>query len=104
MVVKPFVREVAKDPIVNRIQTNVALVLDAVVKQPGASRKVIHAITLTSGSVVTVNHALGHTPQYHQIKKNGPGDFWDVQSTNPTPTSTLWLMSNANMTIDLLVF
>jgi hypothetical protein len=78
--------------------------LNPVLGAPLAKASLLSDITLTSGANV-INHKLGAKLQgYIVVLNSASATFFDNQSTNPSPQTTLILNASAPTVVSLLVF
>jgi hypothetical protein len=78
--------------------------LNPLLASPLANAQILANVTLSSGAN-TINHKLGTKLQgYVVILNSANATFYDNQSTNPSPQSTLILVASAATTVSLLVF
>jgi len=104
-VFKRFKKLKTQDPIITKIQDNISDALDQFVGREQLDSNILKNINLTVGTINQINHLLGRTlVGWKVIRKRSMADVYDLQDSNPTPAATLWLISNANVTVDLEVF
>lgn len=78
--------------------------LNPLLGAPLAGASLLSDIILTSGSNV-INHKLGAKLQgYIVVRSSASSTFFDNQSTNPSPQTTLILNASSATTVSLLVF
>jgi hypothetical protein len=93
-----------KDRLVNQMQLNIAHVLDPLVGNLVTQGIILQKVALGSGTTV-VQHKLGHIlTGWFIVRQRSSATIYDNQDTNPTPTSTLVLVSSAAVNVDLYVF
>jgi hypothetical protein len=73
--------------------------------KPHLDAELVKGVALVSGVTLPVPHRLGREPSgWAIVRKRGFADIKDLQDSNLSPGLTLALQSNANVTVDLLVF
>lgn len=78
--------------------------IDPVIASPLWQGLQLSNVVLTSG-VNTINHTLGRALQgWFLVGIQGAAVIYDLQSTNPSISTTLMLNSNAAVTISLWVY
>ena len=90
---------------VNQLQSNIISSLQPLLTNPITAGRVITNVTLSAGSVTTINHGLNRTlTGWFVIRKRATADIYDKQDDNSNPAQTLLLYSSAEVKIDLYVF
>lgn len=85
-------------------QTTWAQALNPIISNPTINNLILKNIPLTIGTNV-INHKLGRNLQgWHTSRIRAAATIYDSQDTNPTPSLTLILISDADVMIDLVVF
>lgn len=87
------------------LQTAWASKINPVLSSPIATPVLLKNQVITTGAVNVINHGLqrpliGWIP----IRVRAQATLWDTQDVNQSPNLSLFLNSDANVTIDLLVF
>lgn len=86
------------------MQTKWASILNPVIANPSANSLILPNISLISGSNV-VNHSLGRKlTGWRLVRVRAAVTIYDTQDSNPMPSLTLLLTSNAPVMVDLEVF
>jgi hypothetical protein len=86
------------------LQTRWASIINPLLKNPALQSRICKDVALLAGTN-QVSHKLGRPLQgWSIVRKNGFGDVYDTQSSNPTADVTLQLVSSAIITVDILVF
>jgi hypothetical protein len=93
------------DPVLQRLQDNIAISLNPLVTSPTLNTQVLKSVSLSSGTNV-INHKLGRNLQGWKITRMRDtfSQIYDSQDSNPNPTKTLILNSSVNVVIDIEVF
>lgn len=100
MALKPFNQLQHPDTLINRIQNAVASALNPITSILFLDGEQLTSIELTSGVPKEVSHRLGRqVSNYWVTKANAAANVYDQGST----TTTITLVSNANVTINLWV-
>jgi len=87
-----------------QLQTKWKSQIDPVLAQPWNQGLILPNVSLINGTT-TVNHLLGRKLQgWNVIRKRASASVYDNQDSNPTPASTLLLVSSAAVVVDLWVF
>lgn len=91
------------DEALNRVQSAVA---DAFLSAPGSifdGGVVIEGVSLLAASPTVLQHSLGRLPVgYLVLRQNANATIWDTPTS--APASTLKLLTDADVTVTLLVF
>lgn len=98
-------------PILQSGDTNLTLmqnkwsaILNPVVANPSSNVSILKNVLLTTGSN-TINHLLGRNILgWRLVRLRGLASIYDQQDTNPRPSLTLVLISNADVSADIEVF
>lgn len=78
--------------------------LNPLLSSPLADASLLSGVVLQSGKN-TINHKLGQPLQgYLVVLNSAAATFYDGQSSNPSPQTTLILNASAATTVSLLVF
>lgn len=86
------------------LQTSWKPLLDQLLKNPANTGGLVKSIILKSG-LNTIDHGLSRELQgWMVIRKRANANIYDTQDQNPYPSRTLLLISDAAVTIDLMVF
>lgn len=86
------------------MQTKWASILDPVISNPSSQSLILNGINLVSGAN-TINHKLGRDlVGWRIIRINAAATVYDTQASNPSPQTTLQLVSSAAATVSLEVF
>lgn len=81
-----------------------ASILNPIVANPANNSILLKNIQLAVGTNV-INHKLGRNLQgWSIVRKRASADLYDTQDTNQMPNLTLTLVSDAIVTVDLMVF
>lgn len=92
------------DKVLNRVQDQIARVVNPLVTAPMLQLSVLPSLTLVAG-LNTINHGLGRPVQgWAVLRARGAIMCYDKQDTNRTPEKTLLLVASAPITIDLGVY
>lgn len=111
----PFRRVQTTDPTINRIQDNITTAtrpIASLVANPASTPNLLTQVQLlaspgTSSGYNEVKHMLGKALTGWQVVRwhGGWAQVYDQQDNNIlSPTSLLYLVTSANVTIDILVF
>lgn len=88
----------------NRLQDNVADGFNSVLTSLILDYNIVSNQALKVGDNI-VDHKLGRAPVgWFIIRKRGPGNFYDKQDSNPTPTRNIVINSDAAVTVDIYFF
>jgi hypothetical protein len=88
----------------DQMQTKWAAEIDPLLKNPTNSSVLLKNIDLVVGQNI-IDHKLGRALQGWTVtRKRAAASIYDLQDTNPHPSRTLILFSDAVVTIDLSVF
>ena len=92
------------DRMINQLQSNIVTPLNNLLENKIVNNNILKNIPLIVGSN-TINHLLGRELLgWFIIRKRGLGNIYDTQDTNKNPQTTLELVSDAVVTVDLMVF
>lgn len=87
-----------------QMQNRWASILNPVISNPSGQSIILPNVLLANGTTV-VNHMLGRKLiGWRVIRIRGLAGIYDTQDNNQTPASTLILVSNAAVSVDLEVF
>ena len=102
----PYNRVNPENPDVQRMENSLIATFNSIEKNPILGTVVIvKTVVLTSGTDTYVNHKLNrNVTGWIIINKNGFGDVKVSSTSNPIPTSSIILQSNATITVDILFF
>jgi hypothetical protein len=79
-------------------------ILNPVIGNPLNNGSILKNVALKEGSN-TINTLLGQPLQgWSIVRQRGPAEIYDDQDSNQSPNLTLVLVSNANVSVDLMVF
>lgn len=88
----------------NRLQDNIADGFGPVLTAEILDFNIVKSQVLAIGDNV-VDHRLGRAPiGWFVVRKRGPGNFYDKQDTNPTPTRNIVINSDSAVTVDIYFF
>lgn len=88
----------------NRLQDNIETSVNSVLTAVILDYNIVTNVALVVGDNV-VNHLLGRAPiGWFVVRKRGPGNFYDKQDSNPTPTRNYIINSDSAVTVDLYFF
>lgn len=88
----------------DQMATTWAQALNPVISNPLMSGQLLQPQVLIAGSNV-INHKLGRKlAGWIQVGINGVANIYDTQASNQSPQTTLNLVSDSNVTINLYVF
>lgn len=88
----------------NIVQTKWKSVIDPAISNPLLSNGVLSGIVLSNGTTV-IPHKLGRKLiGWMIVGINGAATIFDNQANNQTPNLTLSLTSDADVTVNILVF
>lgn len=93
----------SNDEILNRVQDNVAIVVNALTAVPLNSGIVLNDLVLASGDNTVYTTLPTALSGWFLTKKSANVDIYDKQSTNTNP-KTLILNSSGAVTVSLFVF
>jgi hypothetical protein len=94
----------SSDVELNRLQENISENLNRVNSAEILDYNIVTNVSLAIGDNV-VNHLLGRAPiGWFVVRKRGPGNFYDKQDSNPTPTRNYIINSDSAVTVDLYFF
>lgn len=86
------------------LQTKWASILNPLLGNPSLNSVILPNVNLVNGSN-TINHTLGRALMgWRLIRVRAAATIYDTQDSNPMPSLTLLLTSNAAVTVDLEVF
>jgi len=86
------------------LQSNWASLLDPLLDNPITKGLILENVQLVSGTN-TINHKLGRKLKgWWIVRQRSAANIYDTQDTNPTPAVNLKLTSDANVSVDILVF
>lgn len=86
------------------LQSNWASLLDPLLDNPITKGLILENVQLVSGTN-TINHKLGRKLKgWWIVRQRAAANIYDAQDTNPTPAVNLKLTSDANVSVDILVF
>jgi len=86
------------------LQTNWAQQLNPIIQDPMSNNVILKNVVLTTGLNV-INHKLGRNLQgWVLVRQRASASIFDAQDSNPNTALTLYLNSNANVTVDIMVF
>lgn len=86
------------------LQSNWASLLDPLLDNPITKGLILENVQLVSGTN-TINHKLGRKLKgWWIVRQRAAAAIYDTQDTNPTPAVNLKLTSDANVSVDILVF
>jgi hypothetical protein len=98
----PIFQTSSKD--LSLLQTNWAQQLNPIIEKPTNQSNILKSVSLTTGTNV-INHLLGRTLQgWKIVRQRALATIYDNQDNNQSPQITLFLVSSANVSIDLEVF
>lgn len=90
------------DRVISMLQTQWSALLNPLLTAPNSNT--LTSIPLTTG-VNSINHKLGRALRgWTIIRQRALASIYDSQDSNPTPDTTLLLVSSAPVTIDIEVF
>ena len=88
----------------SQMQTKWASILNPLLGNPVNNGSILKNVSLKSGSN-TINTMLGRPLQgWSVVRQRGAAEIYDDQDANQSPNLTLVLVSNAAVSVDLLVF
>lgn len=97
-------KQPTQDPDLNKVQDNLIRTLNPVFNTPIMGGNLLQQIPLKIGSN-SVNHKLGRTlVGWYLTRKRGSADIYDNQDNNIVPASTLLLISDTDIIVDIYVF
>lgn len=100
----PFQRVQTTDRLLNQLQQNIFNAVNPVIQNPLVNGIILKDVILGSGTNV-INHLLGRTLQgWFPTRISASATFYDKQSINKTPETTLILVASAPCTVSLYVF
>lgn len=86
------------------LQTQWAQSINPVLSLPMVNQNTLRNITLAIGSN-TINHLLGRELQgWFTVRQRAAANIYDDQDNNTTPALTLVLVSDAIVSVDIVVF
>lgn len=86
------------------MQTQWAAQLNPIIANPALNNLILKNVSLVTGTNV-INHRLARPLQgWNPTRIRSSASIYDMQDTNPTPSLTLILVSDANVVVDLVVF
>jgi hypothetical protein len=89
---------------VNQLQRNIQQAVRPILQNPLVYGNQLTSVSLVNGSN-TVSHGLGRELQGWSIsRKRANANIYDTQDSNPSPTKTLLLTSDASVVVDLYVW
>lgn len=78
--------------------------LNPIIANPTINNLILKNVSLVTGTNV-INHRLARPLQgWNPTRIRSSASIYDMQDTNPTPSLTLILVSDADVIIDLVVF
>jgi hypothetical protein len=94
----------SQDIEINRLQDNVGDGFNTVLNAGILDYNIVSNQVLAVGDNI-VNHKLGRAViGWFIIRKRGPGNFYDKQDSNPTPTKNIVINSDSAVTVDFYFF
>ena len=108
MAIEQFERLQADDQVLNRVQDNIARVLDEYTsnaRRPGNNYEILEDVTITTGSTQDIAHKLGRTVRGFRITKINAAAtvHWDTASTADL-AKFIPLVSSATVIVNLELF
>jgi hypothetical protein len=95
----------SSDRTVTQLQNNIEQALNPFINAPINDGVLIKDACLVAGATNDVTHKLGRKPIGWIVTRRRHGShIWDMQDTNPQPTSTLSLGCTDDVTIDIWIF
>lgn len=87
------------------LQTSWSQIFNPIISLPMLAQNTLTSVALLTGVTNNINHMLSRNLQgWFLIRKRGAADIYDTQDTNPQPSRTLQLITDADVTVDLVVF
>lgn len=103
--IKAFKKFITKSIEVNKLQQNIEQALNPVLSCPIIDGVLIKDVCLIAGKVNEIKHRLGRTPLgYIIVRKRADSRIWDLQDTNPSPTTTFSLACSHACQVDVWIF
>jgi len=101
-----FVDIVSKDRSTQELNNNVSRVFASIISNPLLSTiTIVQTIVLIANTPQLVNHKLGKLiTGFIVINSNAVSSIFQPGTTNPSPTASIYLQSNADVTISVLFF
>lgn len=104
MSLEKFSKQITNDADLNKTQDNLVRTLNPVFNTPILAGNLLQLVPLVIGPN-TIDHLLGRKLIGWMItRQRALANIYDIQDSNKMPTSTLILISDANVTVDLYVF
>lgn len=92
------------DQSVNMLQTSWSSAINPLLANPLSSMVILKDVVLATGSN-TINHRLNRVLQgWMVIRQNAVANLYDDQDQNPLQNKTLILVTDADVTVNLIVF
>jgi len=99
--VKDFKKVRSDDRIINQVQDNIEQAINPIINSEIINGLIIKDIEVLTGTVLTISHRLGRTPNgFAIVKRNANSTVWN----GIIDKKTIELNSSANVTITLWVF
>ena len=99
-----FSKQVTKDEDLNKVQDNLVRTLNPVFNTQTLGGNLLQSVPLVVGSN-SIDHKLGRNLiGWMLTRQRSSASIYDIQDSNTLPASTLILVSDAVVTIDLYVF
>jgi hypothetical protein len=104
--VRPVTRLKTNDPVLDRIQGNVAASVDPMTRVPIVAGQQLTGVALTAAGPTEVPHRLNRKLAGWWITRlrDGAAVVWDDQDANLAPERTLILRCTIDCTVDLWVY
>ena len=94
-----------KDSELNRFQNNVEEAVNPLINAEIVNGVLLKDVCMEAETVTLVTHKLGRKVRgWIVIRRRADARVWDVQDSNPNPTTTLALVASHAVKVDLWVF
>lgn len=102
---KQFNRIQTQDRIISQIQDNIEKTFNPIVFNVALDSIILPNVFLQSGITNNISHKLGRRLSGWKVIRNRASCIiYDNQDENPNPNLTLWLLTDADTTVNLEVF
>lgn len=104
MSLEKFSKQITNSPDLNKTQDNLVRTLNPVFNTPILAGNLLQVVTLVIGPN-NIDHLLGRKLTGWMItRQRALANIYDIQDSNKMPASTLILVSDANVTVDIYAF
>jgi hypothetical protein len=90
---------------INTLQNNVSDALIPLISNYQNDSNILTNISLAPNITNIVNHSLGKVLSgWKIVRQRSAASIYDIQDSNKSPNLSLWLISSANVVVDIEVF